>query len=379
MNKLIEFFESNLRHSEDRNDALEVFENMVKASSNDDVLEASTRILVCPFGPDVLLERYKGGAINHENVREQYKALVNVVTQVGDTGYSNNEHINSICECVNYLQTTASILDSEGYIYEKAIKEFTENLEQIDRHIILEGTRTVLTEDNVMETILARTQAEFDLAFAKAFLGPEENFTLESMNELMLLSNRYDEVSNDRYVLEAQSRMKKAAIKMDEKAKYASMRMRQKASNANQTATIAKKAGGRFTGLVGDTLTKLNKMQKEERLEAVLQGGMRRRLSTLIRTAIMTGAASAIHPALGAMTLLTSATLHKRADGRLKQEMISEYEGELKLTREKIRDAEAAGDRKKKYDLMRIENHLEQNIERIKSPFRMNKPKMRKG
>ncbi len=379
MNKLIEFFESEVKKtSNDRNKTLEVFENMIKESSNEEVLEASTRIVLCPFGPSVLLERYKHGAINQENVKEQYMSLVDVVTQIKNSGYDNNEHINGIYECVNYLNTAGTILDSPEYLYEKAMESFTANLEKIDRIIVLEGSRTVMSEDNVMETILARTQAEFDIAFTKAFLGPEENFTMESMNELLRLSNRYDEVLYDRIALEAGG-MKKAALKLDEKARKATSKMRDKTGDVSRSANIAKKAGGRFANLVSSTLAKLDQMQKEERLEAVLQGGMRRRLSTLIRTAILTGGAAAIHPALGAITLLTSATLHKKSDMRLKQEMIREYEAELKLTREKIRDAEAAGDRKKKYELMRIENHLEQNIERIKSPVRLNKPKRRKG
>lgn len=379
MNRLIQFFDLKVAKGENKKEALEIFETLVKGSDTDKVLEASSRIAVCEFGPPILLERYKqGGKVVYDSITEQIGSLNNLLVQLKDKGYSNIEHINGILECVNYLKTTEAIIDSPEYLYEKALETFTANLEKIDRQIVLEGSRTVLSEDNVMETILVRTQAEFDLAFTKAFLGPEENFTLESMNELIRLSNRYDEVLYDRITLEA-SGIKKAALKLDEKSRAAANKIRQRSGNAGQTATIAKKSAGRFTALISNTIGKLDKMQREERLEAVLQGGMRRRLSTLIRTAIITGAAAAVHPALGAITLLTSATLHKRSDMRLKQEMINEYRGEIKLVQEKIRDAEAAGDRKKKYELMRIENHLEQSIERIKSPVRLNKPKLRKG
>ena len=46
--------------------------------------------------------------------------------------------------------------------------------------------------------------------------------------------------------------------------------------------------------------------------------------------------------------------------------MIRELETELKLTREKIEDAKSDNDRSKKYELMRIESKLEDELARVK-------------
>jgi hypothetical protein len=57
-------------------------------------------------------------------------------------------------------------------------------------------------------------------------------------------------------------------------------------------------------------------------------------------------------------------------DGNLapktRNRVIQELELELRMTREKIEDARGAGDREKKYALMRLENKIEQEISRIK-------------
>ena len=51
---------------------------------------------------------------------------------------------------------------------------------------------------------------------------------------------------------------------------------------------------------------------------------------------------------------------------RAKQKLIQELELELKMTREKIDDAKAAGDKKAKYELMRVENKIEMELGRVK-------------
>lgn len=51
---------------------------------------------------------------------------------------------------------------------------------------------------------------------------------------------------------------------------------------------------------------------------------------------------------------------------RAKAKLIQELELELKMTREKIDDAKASGDKKAKYELMRVENKIEMELGRVK-------------
>ena len=60
-------------------------------------------------------------------------------------------------------------------------------------------------------------------------------------------------------------------------------------------------------------------------------------------------------------------------DGTVKRKCIAELETELKMTREKINDAKAAGDKKAKYQLMRLEGQIEGEINRIRHGDPINK------
>lgn len=62
-------------------------------------------------------------------------------------------------------------------------------------------------------------------------------------------------------------------------------------------------------------------------------------------------------------------------DDSVKRRCISELETELKMTREKINDAKHDGDKKAKYQLMRLESKIEQEIQRIKFGDPINKGK----
>ena len=54
------------------------------------------------------------------------------------------------------------------------------------------------------------------------------------------------------------------------------------------------------------------------------------------------------------------------SEGAVKRQCIQELEMELKMTREKINDAKSKGDNKAKYQLMRLESRIEQEITRVK-------------
>ena len=91
---------------------------------------------------------------------------------------------------------------------------------------------------------------------------------------------------------------------------------------------------------------------------AFLPGGP---LAILIKIVVTVGmAADLVHKSVKATV----------GDGNLvpqtRARVIQELELELKMVREKIEDARGAGDREKKYQLMRLENKIEHEISRVK-------------
>lgn len=113
--------------------------------------------------------------------------------------------------------------------------------------------------------------------------------------------------------------------------------------------------------------------------DKLLQGRPQIKISRFIKQGITalgaaTGAAALFGPAVAAVIvaigILCRKDLLKKTEKREKQRILLELETDLKITREKIEDAKAENDRKKKYQLMRIESTLEKEITRIKYGLR---------
>ena len=113
--------------------------------------------------------------------------------------------------------------------------------------------------------------------------------------------------------------------------------------------------------------------------EKIVEGRPAVKISRFIRNGIMalaagTGAVSLLGPAAAAVIvaigLYCKRNLTKKTEEREKKRILLELETNLKITREKIEDAKAENDRKKKYQLMRIEATLEKEITRIKYGLR---------
>ena len=58
--------------------------------------------------------------------------------------------------------------------------------------------------------------------------------------------------------------------------------------------------------------------------------------------------------------------IDKKIDEKYRRQILNDLELELKMVREKIDDAKSDGNKEAKYELMRIENKLEKDIDRIK-------------
>ena len=113
--------------------------------------------------------------------------------------------------------------------------------------------------------------------------------------------------------------------------------------------------------------------------EKIVEGRPAVKISRFIRNGIMalagaTGAATLLGPAAAAVIvaigLYCKKNLTKKTEEREKKRILLDLETNLKITREKIEDAKAENDRKKKYQLMRIEATLEKEITRIKYGLR---------
>lgn len=132
---------------------------------------------------------------------------------------------------------------------------------------------------------------------------------------------------------------------------------------------------------VQSTYNKLREMNEEDKREAALSGSVLHQLTRVFFKVLAYAKAYPILFALmpgGFIFWLVKIFLFQKSIrdvwGELngqelataKRRLIHELELELKMVREKIEDARGAGDRAAKYKLMRVENMIEKEIERIK-------------
>lgn len=89
------------------------------------------------------------------------------------------------------------------------------------------------------------------------------------------------------------------------------------------------------------------------------------KLSKMIKLAIGAGAAWAINPAIAAIGAVVMLARSKKIQAREKDRLISEIKEERMIVEEKIKDADANGDKNKKYQLMRVKNSLDRAEKRI--------------
>lgn len=148
-------------------------------------------------------------------------------------------------------------------------------------------------------------------------------------------------------------------------------------SKLKRGAVAIKKTTDPFFNMLTKTINDIKKMDKAQRRERIVTGGFANKLKNLLRNAIKAiiagGIAKAAVPALGyigpvltVITLLGTIALDKNYDKKERRKILNELETELTIVTEKIEDARGADDKEKKYQLMRIKQKLEREIERIK-------------
>lgn len=224
-------------------------------------------------------------------------------------------------------------------------------------------------DESHVELLKKKLECKFAIDFVETFMDENEDINMESFNRMLRTAYLYDLVceGNEEYVHEGviTNSARKVAVKGDELARKTVHGIRKVGSNTKRVKVVAKRIPQHFDNLINSTLGRIAKMDKNERRKRIIEGGYKLKLFKLIRNGILIGASWAVSPALAAIGILTSLLLDGRLDDKVRTEVLEELNSELRIVREKIKDADRKGDDKKKYQLMRIEDKLEKDIHRI--------------
>lgn len=125
--------------------------------------------------------------------------------------------------------------------------------------------------------------------------------------------------------------------------------------------------------LINYPINKIVVKDKNERRTRLIEGRWRLKIWKLIRKAMgMKVLHMAGGPVMAAVGAIASIALDKTLDKKVRNDIVIEMETELRITQEKIQDASNKGDTKEKYQLMRLEETLKKDIERIRYSLKGN-------
>lgn len=139
----------------------------------------------------------------------------------------------------------------------------------------------------------------------------------------------------------------------------------EKAQKIKNAANAVAEAPKRVINDLKDFVAKFDKMDDNRRKEFLLKPGFRHKIIKHFKTALKFGMIANIKLAWLPMAALLQHCSNLK-DKRIRNELAMELDNEIKICEEKINDANASGDNKSKYELMRIRDKLQAEKTRVR-------------
>jgi hypothetical protein len=227
----------------------------------------------------------------------------------------------------------------------------------------------IYAEETLEELPVLKKKAlnKFAYHFTEFAMDDSDDISVESFNNMVSASIEFDRlVEKEEILTEAvMDKARGAAIRGDELARKAANRLRRSGNDVKRVKNVAKRIPGHFDNLINSTFGEIKKMDENERRKRIIEGGFKVKLFKIIRNGVLLGAAWAVGPAVAAIAIIVHLLMDKRLDNRARQDLTDDLKDELRIVQEKIKDAEGKGDNRKKYQLMRIENALKRDVDKV--------------
>ena len=305
------------------------------------------------------------------------KSILNAYNRIFDQQIAKMYHALKTGEnskytmCSQYLE---ALKDAKQYLNQhfKTITESSEILSE-DEYMEKLKSKYFLYEEDVMEDIAA----EIEDLLTDIVFEPEtsEAFTeaLSKLTSIRLTLESFEKVE--------EGKVSDALIKGAHKAEDASRKAASKIDSARSTAgrivDPIKRITNPLVNLINKTINDIRDMDSRERRNRIITGQFKFKLLNALKIAIAGVASgklvgvvlangSPIGPIITLITLITSFAIDKNLDAKVRKDLLNELQGELKIVNEKIDDSRSDEDKEKKYQLMRIKQKLERDIERIR-------------
>ena len=287
------------------------------------------------------------------------------------------------CAKFRDLLDDISINIFKGKIKVVATLSDDEITEPVDESTVQEGIPEMQPDivpytDGTIEDIAA----EMDDTMLELFDALDKDMhemSLECLTRLSKLEYMIESYYGENEIVEED--VKKSVIRTANKAQQGSRKVASKLNQANKERKRVTKPISKipepFINMVNQTINRIKEADKKERRERIITGEYKLKLINIIKKSIMFIASGAVvataiagtslvTPVLTAIGVLTAFAVDKHIDARERKKILFELESELKIVNEKIDDAKSDGDKQAKYQLMRIQQKLEKDVEKIK-------------
>ena len=154
---------------------------------------------------------------------------------------------------------------------------------------------------------------------------------------------------------------------MDAEVKQNKMRAaaKQRGQEMKNAARAAAQLPANVISDIRDQTHKIDEADDDRRKKYMLEPGFRKKAVRNLKLAVLYGGAARAKLALVPVVAICR-HFSKVKNIRIRNELARELDTEIKITEEKISDANAAGDNKEKYQLMRIKSKLEAEKNRVR-------------
>lgn len=145
--------------------------------------------------------------------------------------------------------------------------------------------------------------------------------------------------------------------------------LRSAGKSMDDTKQAVKKVVDPMENFIHDTIDKIKKADTNERRNMIIKGGVAPKVMRWLKRGIglvVVGSAGATGAVIAGIGLLAMIANDSYCDSRERVKILRELEDELKIVEEKIDDSRGDENKQKKYELMRIRNRLQADIDRIK-------------
>lgn len=168
----------------------------------------------------------------------------------------------------------------------------------------------------------------------------------------------------------------KLTSKMQAKALDADKKMKEKTASGNRaiqevknTVKAVAKIPENIVNNIKRHIKQWDDMDDNRRKEYIIQAGFRKKYFKLFKLALAHRILFAVNPLFNIVLFIFQKLSHEK-DVRIRNELGSEIATEIKICEEKINDANERGDKKEKYQLIRIKEKLQAEEVRIKTNTR---------